>query len=303
MPLVDVVVVAFNSRKQLRACVEPLCTLDYVSVIVVDNASPDNSLEALDGLPVTAIASAVNGGFAYGCNRGFRAGSAPFVLLLNPDATIDGESLSQLVAVLESDERVGAVAPRIIASDGSLDFSQRRFPRLRSTYARALYLHRIFPRAPWSDETIREVDRYERPGSVEWVSGACMMLRRSALELVNGLDERFFMYCEDKDLCRRLWDQGLEVRYEPRATARHHGGASAPRASLLPVLTVSRVLYAEKHDNRLVTVLERAGLGLEALTRMVVSRGGLQRRTGYARSLRAAFGQTGGRRRPNPRVA
>ena len=303
MPLVDVVVVAFNSRKQLRACVEPLCTLDNVSVIVVDNASPDNSLEALDGLPVTAIASAVNGGFAYGCNRGFRAGSAPFVLLLNPDATIDGESLSQLVAVLESDERVGAVAPRIIASDGSLDFSQRRFPRLRSTYARALFLHRIFPRAPWSDETIREVDRYERPGSVEWVSGACMMLRRSALELVNGLDERFFMYCEDKDLCRRLWDQGLEVRYEPRATARHHGGASAPRASLLPVLTASRVLYAEKHDNRLVTVLERAGLGLEALTRIVVSRGGLRRRTGYARSLRAAFGQTGDRRRPNPRVA
>lgn len=292
MAPVDVVVVSYNSRDRLRECVAPLAGAAGTQVIVVDNASADGSLETLDGLPVTAIPSAVNGGFAYGCNIGWRHGSAPYVLLLNPDATLGESSLRRLVDVLEADERAGAVAPRIEHPDGSLDHSIRRFPRLRSTYARALFLHRLFPRATWTDEVVREEATYRSPGPAEWVSGACVLVRREALERIEGLDEGFFLYCEDKDLCKRLWDAGYRVLFEPDAVSQHEGGASAPRSALLPVLVASRVRYAHKHSGVHVALLERLGLALGALTHIVLSRGGAAVRFGHARSMRVAVAPT-----------
>ena len=139
MATVDVVVVSYNSRDHLRACVEPLASVDDVHVIVVDNASPDAGLDVVADLPITRIARQQNGGFGAGCNTGWRVGDAPYVLFLNPDARIDAESLRRLAGVLDATPGAGGVAPRITHVDGSLDFSQRRFPRLRSTYARALF--------------------------------------------------------------------------------------------------------------------------------------------------------------------
>lgn len=283
--LVDVVVVSYNSRERLRPCVEPLAGIAGVRVIVVDNASPDASLDAVRDLPLTLIQLARNGGFAHGVNAGWRAGSAPYVLLLNPDARVDGHSLGALVRVLEQEPSVGAVAPRIVRTDGSLDYSQRRYPRLRSTYARALFLHRLFPRAPWTDELVRDHRLYAERGTPDWVSGACILVRRQVLEGLDGFDEGFFMYSEDVDFCMRLRSAGHELVFEPAATVEHEGGASAPRAHLLPVLAASRVRYATKHRSRAATFLERVGVGLEALTHAVVGRGGRAARTGHARAL------------------
>jgi GT2 family glycosyltransferase len=287
--VVDVVVVSYNSRDELRGCVETLAGQTGVNVIVVDNNSPDRSLEAVEDLPVTAIPLERNGGFAHGCNAGWRQGSAPYVLFLNPDARIEQKDLDRLVAVLEGDASVGAVAPLIRHTDGSLDFSQRRFPRLRSTYAQALFVHRLFPRADWTDEVIRSENAYSHARSPDWVSGACILVRREALEQLGGWDEGFFMYCEDTDLCRRLWSSGLKVRFEPEAVVTHEGGASAPRAELLPVLAASRLRYAAKHAATPAAFLERVGIGLGALTHVAVGRGGKAARAGHARALRQAI--------------
>ncbi len=292
MATVDVVVVSYNSRDHLRACVQPLVALADVNVIVVDNASPDDSLETIRDLPAQAIALDHNGGFAHGCNAGWRAGEAPYVLFLNPDARIDRASLDELVRLLEGSPEVGAVAPCVVHDDGSLDFSLRRYPRLRSTYAQALFLHRVFPRARWTDELVREPEAYERPGSPDWVSGAAIMVRRSVLEEIGGFDEGFFMYCEDIDLCKRVW-AAHELRYVPAARVTHVGGASAPRASLLPVLAASRIRYAEKHRSRAYALLERLGVALGALTHIVAARGGRAARAGHARSLRLALSKPG----------
>lgn len=288
MSSVDVVVVSYNSRDHLRGCVEPLLALPGVRVMVVDNASPDGSLDALGDLPVTAIQLSRNGGFAHGVNAGSRAGSAAYVLLLNPDARIDGRSLEILVRALEQAPQLGAVAPRIHDSDGSLDYSQRRYPRLRSTYARALFLHRLFPRATWTDELVRDEPAYAVRGTPDWVSGACILLRREALEKLGGLDEGFFMYAEDIDLCKRLRKAGYELLFEPDAVVEHEGGGSAPRANLLPVLAASRMRYAAKHRGRVGAFLERVGVALEAITHVAISRGGLAARAGHARALRLA---------------
>jgi GT2 family glycosyltransferase len=270
-----------------------------VQVVVVDNASPDRSLEAVADLPVRAIQNPRNGGFSYGVNTGWRAGSAPFVMLLNPDAVIDEASVRRLVAVLEEDPGLGAAAPRITNADGSLQWSLRRFPRLRSTYAQALFLHRLAPGAAWADEVIRDRRSYEQRWEPEWASGACILARRSVLERLGGLDEGFFLYGEDKDLCRRIRDLGLRIAYEPNATCSHVGGASAPRPGLFPVLAASRVRYAHKHSRWPARVLERGGIALGAATHALVGRGGRAAKAGHLAALRVSLGVAGARgRRP-----
>jgi N-acetylglucosaminyl-diphospho-decaprenol L-rhamnosyltransferase len=297
-----VIVVSYNSADHLRGCVEPLAGSPGVRVTVVDSASSDGSLATVAALPVETVQLAHNRGFGHACNVGWRAGAAAYVLFLNPDATLDPGSLQTLVAVADRSPAVGAVAPRIVEPDGTLDYSLRRFPRLRSTYAQAFFLHRLFPLAPWSDELVRDARAYDRPGLPEWASGACLLVRRTALERLDGLDEGFFLYCEDLDLCRRLRALGLELRYEPAAVAIHEGGASAPRAALLPVLAASRVRYARKHQTRAVALAERLGIAAGALTHAVVSRGGPAARRGWLRAFVRAFRAGSGSPAPPRRV-
>lgn len=286
---VDVVVVTYNSRTRIRECVRPFGDAEGVRVIVVDNASTDGTPGETATLPVTAVEMETNRGFASGCNTGWRRGHSPLVLILNPDARIDIDSLETMVRVLEQDPRVGAVGPTILDSEGHLAFSQRSFPCLRSTFGQALFLHRVFPHARWADELVRDPEAYEKAGSPDWVSGACLLVRRALLEALGGLDEGFFLYCEDTDLCRRIRSSGYEIRFEPSATCRHEGGASSPRSSLLPVLAKSRIRYARKHHRWPAAMLERVGIGLGAAVHVIVSRGGLSVRAGHARSLREAL--------------
>jgi N-acetylglucosaminyl-diphospho-decaprenol L-rhamnosyltransferase len=284
MKVVDVVVVSYNSRRHLRACVEHLASHTDIRIIVVDNASTDRSLETVVDLPIEFHPLDVNDGFAVGCNVGWRAGAAPYVLFLNPDAQIDESALRELVATLESSPDIGIVGPKTLDRTGSLLLSRRRFPRLRSTYARALFLHRLFPRVASMDECLANAVDYERRGQVEWISGSCMLVRRSLLEQIGGLDEGFFLYYEDTDLCRQAWDAGFTVEYDPHAICVHVGGASAPRAALLPVAARSAIRYARKH-NRRRALLFRIGLALEEALRTLVSESGMPGRNGHARAF------------------
>ena len=262
-------------------------------VVVVDNASSDESVSVASGLPVAVVALDENLGFAGGCNVGWRAGGAPYVLFLNPDAQMSANGVLRLVDALER-TAAGAVAPRIVDDSGALEWSLRRFPQVRSIYGQALFAHRLFPEADWVDEVIREPERYEREGPCDWASGACLLVRRELLERIGGFDESFFMYCEDVDLCRRLWDLGRPVVYTPSVVCTHAGGASAPRWRLFRVLARSRIHYARKHLGRVGATTYRVGVGLNAFTHLLAGRG-LHRRLGHAQSLAAAT-------RPGPPV-
>jgi N-acetylglucosaminyl-diphospho-decaprenol L-rhamnosyltransferase len=285
--MVDVVVVSYNSRSHLRSCLAPLAGADDVKMIVVDNASEDGSIDSVRDLPIRCVELTDNHGFAYACNVGWKHGDSPYVLFLNPDATIDRQSLHRLVNGLKGDRSIGVAAPKIVDSEGALEFSQRRFPRPVSTFSQALFLHRFFPRAWWADELIRDPEPYTTPRRVDWVSGACVLVRRDLLERLGGWDDGFFLYCEDIDLCKRAQEAGFGVLFEPSALAVHVGGTSVPRASLLPTLAASRVRYAKKHRRRPTVLLERVGLAVGALTHLFIARGGRAVRVGHARSLRA----------------
>jgi N-acetylglucosaminyl-diphospho-decaprenol L-rhamnosyltransferase len=286
MSTVDAVVVSYNNRATLRACVEPLMALPGVAVTVVDNDSPDGSLEAVSDLPVQAIQSGRNAGFGAGCNIGAAAGSAPLILLVNPDAELTADALSRMIAVMEAEPDVVLVGPRMLDESGELVHSMRRYQRTRSMWAQALYLHRLFPQARWANEIETRPAAYDAPARPEWVSGACMLIRRSAYEAVGGFDDGFFLYCEDQDLCRRLRAYGGAICYEPSAVVSHRGGHSAPRTSLYAVLAQSRIRVARKHNGRVQAALQHAAVTTEALTHALASAAG---RPAHARGHRAAL--------------
>lgn len=270
-PTVDAVVVSYRSRATLRACVETLSRMPDVAVTVVDNDCPERSPAMVADLPVRVLRAGRNGGFAFGCNLGAAGGSAPYVLLLNPDATIERAALDALLAVLDAEPGVGIVGPRVVGDDGSLQRTQRSFPRLRSTWAQGLFVHRLSGGARWSDEVVWDAAAYDRPASPDWISGSCALVRRSALEEIGGLDAGFFLYCEDIDLCRRLRAAGHDVRFEPGATVRHRGGHSAPRAATQAIYARSRVRYARKHYPAAALPLEVAGIVLGELAHAAVA--------------------------------
>ena len=283
---VDVVVVSYGSAGTLRACVEPLCRADGVRVIVVDNASPDDALETIADLPVTTIRAGRNGGFSFGCNLGAGAGTSEYVLFLNPDAILSPAHLDAMVAALDGDPATGLVGPRILGGEGELLLTRRRLPRLRTSFAQALFLHRVLPHAAWTDEMIRDPQVYDHAGEADWVSGACMLVRRSAFEQIGGFDEGFFLYCEDTDICLRLREAGHGVRYEPSAVARHIEGSSAPRSELVAIHARSRVRYARLHYGRGAAWLEAVAVALWALTHAVAA---APRRPATARGHLAAL--------------
>jgi N-acetylglucosaminyl-diphospho-decaprenol L-rhamnosyltransferase len=287
-PRVDVVVVSYQSRERLRDCIEPLVREPEIHVVVVDNASSDGSADSVADLPATVLALDRNLGFGGGCNVGWRAASAPYVLFLNPDARMSPESVFQLADELERTD-AGAVAPRIVDDSGSLEWSLRRFPEVRSIYGQALFAHHLFRDATWADEVIRDEERYEREGPVDWASGACLLLPRVVLDEIGGFDDGFFMYAEDVDLCRRVWNTRRPVVYVPSVVCAHAGGKSAPRWKLLRVLAKSRIRYAHKHFGRGRAIAYRIGVGLNALTHTLAGRG-VRRRLGHAAALLAVIG-------------
>lgn len=288
---VDVVVVAYNSRQHLRACVEPLVGVPGVSIFVVDNACPERSFEVVEELSgVRVIHMPRNGGFAYGCNGGWRAGRSELVLFLNPDARLEADALARLAHTLQIDPAAGVIGPRTLHEDGTLRWTIRRFPSLRSTYGQALFLYRLAPRASWVDEVVRDPARYERPGRVDWLPGACLLVRRSTLEAVGGFDEGFFLYVEDVDFCWRVSRAGLDVVYSPDAVCVHEGGRSLPRAGLLPMLAASRLQYAKRYRGAIGAIAERVGIGIGEGLRTIVGRGESGHRRGHLRALGVILG-------------
>jgi N-acetylglucosaminyl-diphospho-decaprenol L-rhamnosyltransferase len=286
---VDAVVVSYRSAATLRGCVEPLTGLSGVRVTVVDNASPDNSVDTVADLPVDLLRSPHNGGFSYGCNLGAARGSAPFILFLNPDARMGADALAGMLDVMRAEPDTALVGPRIVEDGDELAWSLRRFPRHRSTFAQAVFAHRLLPRSAWTDELIRDPAAYDERWSPDWVSGACMLVRRDAFEQIGGFDERFFLYCEDTDLCRRLWDAGHVVRFEPAAEVSHMGGASSEPGETRAVAARSRVLYAQKHMGRARARFEATGVALGEATRAVAKLRRSKSRRSHVGAMRAAL--------------
>lgn len=249
MAEVSVVVVTFESQATIAACLASLPP--DLETVVVDNGSLDETVAIVrERFPhVAVIEGDVNRGFGAGCNLGVARTSGERVLLLNPDAAVTPGAIAALQAALAADRRLGAVGPLIRNPDGTPELSWGADPDLVSEWRRAREQHGRSPR-PAPPQALSRVD---------WVSGACMLIRREAWAAVGGFDEDFFLYFEDCDLCLRLRRAGWGVAIAPDAEVNHVRGASAGRVEgqVKQWYRESQDRYYAKHRSPLETWLLR----------------------------------------------
>ncbi len=267
---ISVVIVSYNGREHLRRCLDSLLAHPPAverEVIVVDNDSDDGSADmvASDFPSVGLLRMSRNLGFAAGANRGIEGATGEAIVLLNPDSEIGADPFAPLLAYLHEHEDVGIVAPRLLNSDGSLQLSCRGFP----TFSAALFnryslLTRLFPRNRYSARYLLTDWRHDSISKVDWVSGACLMIRRSLLERIGLLDEGYFMYIEDVDLCQRVHRAGMRVVYFPETSVVHHIGKSSRTLAARSILARHRSMwhYYKKYlqKNALIDVAVAGGI-------------------------------------------
>src|SRR5437867_315104 len=239
---VSIVIVSFNARSDLERCLESLhVTPPEASheILVVDNRSTDGSAESARRWPdVRVIEQELNVGFARATNTGIRASTGTALLLLNSDTLVPPGAIDRLLALLEAEPQVAVVGPRLVDGNGRAELS---FGRM------------IGPLNEWRQK------RIARSGLVEsltrkrhypdWVSGACLLVRRSDAEAVGLLDERYFMYAEDVDFCAAIRARGRQVLFTPDVEIVHQRGRSvaAAPANTRAAYRRSQIAFYEKH--------------------------------------------------------
>lgn len=281
-PDVSVIIVNYNAGAELRLALQSVAD-DLAGInweaLVVDNASSDGSYDAVGQFAPRArlLRNVENVGFARGVNQALAATSAPLVLIMNPDCRLGPAAFQVLKRELLSAERCAIVGPRILNPDGTPQGNARGDPgMLTGVFGRSSFLRRVLPSLPVSRRNV--VDRGDasgRTGSVpvDWLSGACMLARRDALDAVHGFDERYFLYWEDADLCRRLRARGYHVRYVPEATAIHRVGHSSRslRAPAIKAFHDSAYLYYATHVAPASAVRRRLAQALLTTRRWVLT--------------------------------
>ena len=231
-PDVTVVVVSYGSETVLPAFLDSLgpASSAPLRTIVVDNKPGGDGVESLavarslDYLPLE------NPGYGAAVNRAVfgLAAETKWLLITNPDVTMDPGSIDVLVRAGESDDSIGSVGPLIRDAEGGVYPSARRLPRLTMGTGHALF-GRVWRSNPWSRE-YRQAHEAPFARDAEWLSGACLLVRSTAFRAIDGFDESFFMYFEDVDLGARLLDAGYRNRYEPAAAVTHTGAHSTERS-------------------------------------------------------------------------
>jgi hypothetical protein len=271
-PPLSIIIVSWNVQRDLQQCLTSLQANSDTphEVIVVDNASSDGTREYLAGQSgVQAILNDSNRGFAAANNQGLEvATGSRWLLLLNPDTVAPPGALGELLAFAESRPQAGVVGPKLLNPDGSLQYSCRHFPNIWAAMFRHTLLGRLFPRASSTRDYLMQDWDHASERQVDWVSGACLLLRREVFEQIGGLDERFFWGSEDVDLCLRVQRGGWEVWYTPQPTITHAIGRSTDQAIVATIVRTHRGmqrLYV-KHFARNVfsRLLVTAGVWLRA---------------------------------------
>jgi len=259
MSSITVVIVNYNTRQCLRACLATVRLEAPAGVIVVDNASTDGSVDMLQSeFPWVAVqANEANRGYGAAANQAIADCSTKYALLLNADTLLQTGALAALTDYLDRNPRVAIVGPRLVERDGTLQGSCYPFPTPLHTFLEnsksAVFLgRRIRQRLPVIRSFYLRTWAHDRPRVVPWIKGAALAIRLDAFNAVGGFDESFFMYFEDADLCYRLKTAGWQVHFCPVTTVVHLGGASTlqQRVKMDVQLLISTVEFYKRHATK-----------------------------------------------------
>jgi N-acetylglucosaminyl-diphospho-decaprenol L-rhamnosyltransferase len=260
MPRLSIIIVSYNSRRDLDACLASLArnrpSVDH-EIVVVDNASTDGTAEAIRARwpGVRVLDAGGNLGFAAANNIGIRHTFGELVLLLNPDTIVPPGAIDALVAVLDRHPEAAAAGPRLMDAEGRAELSFGRMisplAELRQKLLVAGHQHRL----PGISHYVERATRRQR--DVHWVSGACLLVRRRDAEAVGLFDERYFIYTEDVDFCAALRAHGRRVLFTPDAEITHLRGRSAAgaRHATARAYRRSQLAFYAKHHPRWVPFL------------------------------------------------
>jgi GT2 family glycosyltransferase len=235
----SIVILCWNDRDVITACIRSIYAnthkLDF-EIIVSDNGSTDGSPDFIRKTfpSVIVIENGTNLRFSAGNNVGIQVSKGEYVLILNPDTLIHEGSLDRWLEYADRHADTGGFGCRVLNPDGSYQGSARPFPTIWREWLAALFLH---PLGYLSDIFIS--DRYVRwrgrsEKLIDWHSGCCLLVRSDLLRRLGGFDTRFYYYYEDVDLCRRIWDAGYTIRFDPDVTITHIGGQSTTRRYPIP---------------------------------------------------------------------
>ena len=253
MKKLSIIIVNYNSGEELIVCIKSirryLSNVSY-EIIVIDNNSTDNSRELLkeSTMDINKIFLENNTGYAIANNYGMEQCKGEYILLLNPDTYIKNNSIKQMIDFLDSKPDVGVLGPLLIDPNGKIQLPSSNFPDLKQQILYMLSCKFLLNRIARSSEQ-RVALKLKNPFDVDWVSGACFMLKRTIYETIGGLDERFFLYAEDVDWCIRIKDSGWKIFCHPSSEVVHIGGVSSKNNiySLLTARYKSNLYFAKKH--------------------------------------------------------
>jgi len=298
-PDLAIVIVSANNASWLTPCLSAV--FDHaggasLDVIVVDNESTDGTRELVQTqFPAARVLSSENRGFGYGNNRGLETTSARYVLFLNPDTEVIDGRFGELIAILDRQPTIGLAGARQITADGTLWPTIRRFPSPARALGEAAFSER-WPVSPaWAGERVLDWDAYERSTECDWTSGSFMLVRREALLGAGMFDERYFLYCEEPDLCLRIKHAGWRVVHLPDMTIVHHARKAGVQPRMVAQELYARKQYARKHFGRCRRVMYMSALGLRHVVRGASARAagkdGPAQRESARRALRTLLGR------------
>jgi len=260
-PTLSIVLVCWNNKSYLDACLKSLYETrlkNTFDVIVVDNGSTDGSQQMLsEKYPdVMVIQNAGNVGLGKASNQGVEHTKGKYVLLLNNDTIVNGQSFDTMIDFLEQNPKTGAVGGKLLNPDGTTQAGYNYFSSLFQELLVATRFGELI--RPGYPAVMNAGDRR----SVDWMGSACLMVRRSALDKVGLLDEGYFIYGDETDLQYRLKKTGWDIYYLPEVTTIHYGGRSMNRWSRRKMVYRGKMLFYQKHYGSVRTLLLRLLLGI-----------------------------------------
>lgn len=271
----SIAIVSYNTRALVLDCLRAVFASGAevrCEVIVVDNNSKDETVEAIRTRypTVQIIVNHENRGFSKAVNQALAVSVGRYVLMLNSDTQVRRQALDRMVICLDEDPEIGAIGCKQWTGDGQLYQSCFPFPSIRDHLIHASFFRTCAPE--WQEVLAAEqaID-CTRSQDVDWINGACLMVRTDLMKMCGGLDEGYFMYFEDVDLCRAIHQHGFRIRHLADADIVHLIGKSGERdrAKLNIVWEFSRIRYVERHFHPLNRFIMKTWITVGALVRMV----------------------------------
>ena len=252
------IIVNYQNSESLKGCLDSIYqTIQEIDfeVIIIDNSKENLELQILKGNypKIQIIYNPTNVGFSKANNQAAKIARGKFLFILNPDTILKEQATNSMFSYICTNMATGALGPKVVNPDGSLQYSCRRYPTLwTGLFNRYSILSRLFPKNRFTSRYLMLDFDHNETSPVDWLSGCCLMIPKSVFEEVNGFDENYFLFNEDVDLCRMIYQAGKEIIYFPEATVIHKISTSNKKTTARVIIQrhLGMMYYFKKHHSK-----------------------------------------------------